>query len=117
MNENVNIPASRIGAAMTHEELRNWARMRHHFDATRDQQAVGAAVIALLDDREDWMRRAAVAVDRAEKAEERLDVLRVASDEYRLWRPGEKGHADAHRALFDALDAALAADDAARGDE
>lgn len=34
---------------MTREELRQWASMRRHFDATREQHAVVAAVIELLD--------------------------------------------------------------------
>lgn len=37
------------GQPLTHEQLRTWARARHHFDATREQEAVGHAVLHLLD--------------------------------------------------------------------
>lgn len=37
------------GEALTRDQLRAWAQARRHYDATREQAAVGSAVIDLLD--------------------------------------------------------------------
>lgn len=41
--------AAREGRPLTRAELRAWAEARRHYDATREQAAVGAAVLDVLD--------------------------------------------------------------------
>ena len=91
---------------LTRAELRRWAEMRHHFDATRELRPLGDAVLSLLaavdaaDERaEDWMRRGLAAVERA-------DGLRRALDELAEKLGGAVG---------DRARQAVAADDAAIG--
>lgn len=90
------------------DELRQWAKDRRHFDATRDQPPMGQALLDLIDDRDRLMRRATglrVAVEAA----------RGFTGRVRAWTSFVDDDRDEAADLFDLLEQAIADDDRSRG--